>query len=64
MEPEKGKPYMIELLDTQNNYVGKYKFVIAAQKVNELKQKIEEKLVNKKLLNVGDQTILKDDEDF
>lgn len=40
MEPEKGKPYLIELLDTQNNHVGKYKFVIAAHKVSELKQKI------------------------
>lgn len=40
MEAEKGKPYMIELFDSNNQELGKYKFVIAASKVVELKEKI------------------------
>jgi hypothetical protein len=37
---DKGKPYMIEVYSSDNTLLNKYKFVIAAKTINELKEKI------------------------
>lgn len=41
---EKGKPYFIELYAQDQSLLNKYKFVIAAKTVAELKNKVAEKL--------------------
>lgn len=44
---DKGKPYFIELYSADKDLINKYKFVINASTVAELKDKIRDKLVNK-----------------
>lgn len=55
---------MIELYSSDNTLLNKYKFVLAAKTVAELKQKVFEKLESKNQLAKDDKISIKDTSDF
>lgn len=61
---DKGKPYFIELYASDNTLVNKYKFVFSVKTINELKDKIVEKLEAKGQLAKDDKVAIKDTSDF
>jgi hypothetical protein len=61
---DKGKPFMIEVYGQNNDLLNKYKFVILAKTVAELKEKITEKLESKNQIAKGDKLRIKDTSDF
>jgi hypothetical protein len=61
---EKGKPYMIEAYAADGSLFNKYKFVLLAKTVAELKQKIAEKMESKNHLAKDDKLSIKDTSDF
>ena len=65
-EPKtKSKPYFIEVYNSKDNsLLNKYKFVLSAQKVDDLKVKISEKLISKDQMNKDTKYSLKDADDY
>lgn len=55
---------MIEVYGQNNDLLNKYKFVILAKTVAELKEKITEKLESKNQIAKGDKLRIKDTSDF
>lgn len=64
MESKTSKPYFIEVYSAPNTLKNKYKFVISANTVKELKETIKDKLVNKKELENNTEFAIKDSDDF
>ena len=65
MDSAKSKPYFIELYSSKDNsLLNKYKFVLAANKVNELKDLVQEKLITKNQLTKDSKLSIKDVDDF
>jgi len=59
------KPYFIELYDSSNNaLIGKFKFVLQAKTVKEVKQLIVEKLINKSQVDKDDLIAIKDNDEY
>jgi len=64
MENKPTKPYFIELYSAPQQLTNKFKFVLAASTVKELKNLIHEKLVNKQSIQPEEKLTLKDTDDF
>jgi hypothetical protein len=65
MEAKKAKPYFIELyVDQEKEVKNKFKFVLAATTVKELKELIRDKLISKKELEPDIEFTIKDNDDF
>ena len=65
MEAKKAKPYFIELYNTSTNTLkNKFKFVLEANTVKELKELIKEKLIAKNELDKDTAFAIKDSDDF
>lgn len=61
---EKGKPFLIEYLSPDGALINKFKFVLKAATVAELRDKIVEKLISKDQIEKDTKIVLKDIEDF
>lgn len=64
MEKASSKPYFIHLYNSKQQEIGKFKFVLKAFTVKELKQSIQEKLVDKKEIEKKAEFSLKDSDDY
>ena len=65
MDSAKSKPYFIELYSSKDNsLLNKYKFVLSANKVNQLKDLVQEKLITKNQLTKDSKLSIKDVDDF
>ena len=61
---DKSKPYFVFLYSPQNQLKNKFKLVLKANTVKELKAQIQEKLVNKGQLEKDTLFCIKDKDDF
>jgi hypothetical protein len=64
MESKPTKPYFIELYSAPQQLTNKFKFVLSATTVKELKALIHEKLVGKQSIQPEEKLTLKDTDDF
>lgn len=59
------RPYFIELYDSQtNSLLNKFKFVLQAQTVKEVKELIIEKLINKNEVQKDEEVKIKDNDEY
>ena len=61
---DKGKPYLIEYLSAEGQLLNKFKFVINATTVADLRDKIADKLIGKNQLEKDQKIAIKDIDDF
>lgn len=65
MDQKKSKPYFIELYDAKDNsLLNKYKLVLEANLVKELKSQIKEKLIAKNQVDIDSEIVIKDNDDY
>lgn len=61
---DKGKPFLIEYLSPEGALINKFKFVLNAHTVAELRDKIQDKLQAKNQIQQGESIVIKDIDDF